>query len=67
MLAQESGVQAIIGPDDIFDSVHRELSKVFLLLYVVQNDRSSGDEQKTASATKANVHGSVRRLDSLGC
>ena len=65
VLAQQSSMKTIIRPDDIFDTTNRELGKILLLLDVIKNDGCGGDEQQASCPTKADINGTMRRLDRL--
>lgn len=67
VLAQQSSIEAIIRPDNIFNPAHIKLSQLLLLLDIEENDRRGRDEEQATCAAKVDVSRSRWRLDCLRC
>ena len=66
VLAKQSTVQTVVGPNDVLHAANSHLGQLLLLLNVEENNGGRGDEQEATSATEIDVCCAGRGLDSLG-
>lgn len=65
MLAKESGIETIIGPDHVLDTTHSQLCQLLLRLDVEKDNSRGGHKQQTPSPSKVDIGGRRWRLDCL--
>lgn len=63
---EEGSVKTIRRPHHVFDASNGKLCKLFLLLDVIENDRSRRQEKQASWTTKCDIRGSSRSFDRFG-
>lgn len=63
VLAEQSSVKAVVGPDNILDTANSQLRQLLLLLDVEEDNVGGRDEEQASSTAKVDVSGAGRGLD----